>query len=59
MTDNGNQIPLTTEQLFWNCGAHTAEPNVGPIGPIPPIPYYKHLLFCVARGLAPEQPQLP
>ena len=41
---------LTTEPLFWHCGAHTAEPEIGLIRPIPPIPYYQNLLFSVARG---------
>ena len=31
--------PLTTERLFWHCGAHTAKPNISPTRPIPPIPY--------------------
>ena len=42
--------PLTTERLFWRCGAHTAEPNIGTYGPIPPIAYYQYLRFSVARG---------
>ena len=49
-TDNGNL--LTTEHLFWHCGAHTAEPKIVPIGTIPPIPCYQNLLFSVARGWA-------
>ena len=28
---------LTTERLFWHCGAHTAEPK---LGMVMPIPYY-------------------
>ena len=24
----------TTERLFWHCGAHTAEPKLGPYGPL-------------------------
>ena len=39
--------PPTTERLFWHCGAHTAEPKVGPYGP---IPYDRYLLISVARG---------
>ena len=27
---------LTTEQLFWHCGAHTAKPKFGAWTPIPP-----------------------
>ena len=27
---------LTTERLFWHCGAHTAEPKLGLARPIPP-----------------------
>ena len=43
--------PLTTERLFWHCGAQTAEPKVGDVfPPIPPIPDYQNLLFSVARG---------
>ena len=47
-TDYGNT--LTTERLFWHCGAHTAEQKIGPIGPIPPIRVYQNLPFSVARG---------
>ena len=28
---------LTTERLFWHCGAHTAEPKISRWGPIPPF----------------------
>ena len=41
---------LTTERLFWHCGAHTAEPRIVPMGTIPPIPSYQNLLSSVARG---------
>ena len=42
---------ITTERLFWHCGAHTAEPKLGTRGPIPPIPYYQICCFLwhVAR----------
>ena len=39
-----------TEQLFWHCGAHTAEPEIDDMSSIPPIPYNQKLLFSVARG---------
>ena len=41
---------VTTERLFWHCGAHTAEPNIGLIRLIPLIPYYQNVLFSMARG---------
>ena len=47
---NKDTTPLTTERIFWHCGAHTAEPKAGTCGLIPPIPYYQCLLFSVARG---------
>ena len=31
--------PITTERLFWHCGAHTAKPKNGVWTPILPIPY--------------------
>ena len=42
---------ITTERLLWHCGAHTAEPKLGPMGPIPPIfRINQSLLFSVVRG---------
>ena len=42
---------LTTERLFWYCGAHTAEQTIVPIRDDFADPYYQSLLFSVARGL--------
>ena len=46
-----------TERLVWHCGEHTAKPKIGVWTPIPPIPDYPNLLFSVARGSGPGQPE--
>ena len=48
MTDGGNKV--TTERLFWHCGAYTASRKIVIMVTIPTIPYYQSLLFSVARG---------
>ena len=53
-TNNGNL--LTTERLFWHCGAHTAEPKLVPMGPIPPMPDYQ-FVFAVFCGTWCDGPQ--
>ena len=35
---------LTTERLFWHCGAHTTEPKISHWGPIPQFLITKNLL---------------
>ena len=37
---------LTTARMFWQCGAHTAEPKIGTSRLILPIPYYQYYEFC-------------
>ena len=53
-TDDGNM--LTTERLFWHCGAHTAEQKIVTMVTIPPIRITKTFLFSVARGAPPLLP---
>ena len=38
--------------VFWHCGAHSAEPNIGPVRPIPPNPkfIYQNSLFSIPRN---------